>query len=109
MRVGRGGVDRIERRGVETHVRAGISGALREQFTELHANLGIADAMPSDRELRVVSPQSHDDGLWPSLTLEHREVDGVLRIGEQTAATASSIYHNPPATIVLPNAKAWRL
>jgi hypothetical protein len=33
----------------------------------------------------------HDDGLWSLLALKHREVDGVLRIGELIAAMASSI------------------
>jgi hypothetical protein len=42
------------------------------------------------------------------LALEHREVDGVLRIGEQTATMASSIEHDPSAMIVLSDAKAWR-
>jgi hypothetical protein len=46
--------------------------------------------------------------LWHLLALEHREVDGVLRIGEQTATMASSIEHDPSATIVPPNAKARR-
>src|ERR1700689_1774508 len=69
--------------GSEAPVDCGASGLPTSCLTRRRA--GGALHLWSER------PKPHDDGLWSLLALEHREVDGVLRIGELTTAMAPSI------------------